>query len=138
VITGELKGKIDRIWDAFWSGGISNPIEVIEQITVLLFIRRLDEIQTLNENKARALREPVIRRRWSGSATPIASARILIVAALSSQIPTPVADPYSAGESLQQRTSGARTHIGSRHRRRGPTGCAETSSWTTTLRHAFG
>ena len=48
MITGELKSKIDRIWDAFWSGGISNPIEVIEQITFLLFIRRLDELQTLN------------------------------------------------------------------------------------------
>ena len=58
-ITGELKSKVDRIWDAFWSGGISNPIEVLEQITFLLFIRRLDELQTLKENKARTLREPV-------------------------------------------------------------------------------
>jgi type I restriction enzyme M protein len=53
VITGELKSKIDRVWDAFWSGGISNPLEVIEQITYLLFIRRLDEITTLAEKKAR-------------------------------------------------------------------------------------
>jgi len=52
VITGELKSKIDRIWDAFWSGGISNPLEVIEQITYLLFIRRLDDLQTLAEKKA--------------------------------------------------------------------------------------
>jgi len=59
VITGDLKSKIDRIWDAFWSGGISNPIEVIEQITFLLFIRRLDELQTLKENSARRLKEPV-------------------------------------------------------------------------------
>ena len=59
VITGDLKSKIDRIWDAFWSGGISNPIEVIEQITYLLFIRRLDELQTLKENRARRLKEPV-------------------------------------------------------------------------------
>ncbi|MGL5864008.1 MAG: type I restriction-modification system subunit M, partial [Phycicoccus sp.] len=53
VITGELKSRIDRVWDAFWSGGISNPLEVIEQITYLLFIRRLDDLQTLAENKAR-------------------------------------------------------------------------------------
>src|SRR5665811_54003 len=52
VITGELKGKIDRVWDAFWSGGISNPLEVIEQITYLLFIRRLDDLQTIAEKKA--------------------------------------------------------------------------------------
>jgi type I restriction enzyme M protein len=53
VITGELKSKIDRIWDSFWSGGISNPLEVIEQITYLLFLRRLDDLQTLAEKKAR-------------------------------------------------------------------------------------
>jgi type I restriction enzyme M protein len=59
VITGELKSKIDRIWDAFWSGGISNPLEVIEQITYLLFIRRLDDLQTLAENKANRTGKPV-------------------------------------------------------------------------------
>ncbi len=59
MITGELKGKVDRIWDAFWSGGISNPLEVIEQITYLLFIRRLDELQTLKENRANRLKTPI-------------------------------------------------------------------------------
>ena len=52
MITGELKSKVDRVWDAFWSGGISNPLEVIEQITYLLFIRRLDDLNTLAEKKA--------------------------------------------------------------------------------------
>ena len=52
MLTGQLRSQIDRIWDAFWSGGISNPLEVIEQITYLLFIRRLDDLQTLEENKA--------------------------------------------------------------------------------------
>ena len=52
MLTGELKAKVDRIWDAFWSGGIANPLEVMEQITYLLFIRRLDELQTGKENKA--------------------------------------------------------------------------------------
>ena len=41
MLTGELRGQIDRIWDSFWTGGISNPLEVIEQLTYLLFIRRL-------------------------------------------------------------------------------------------------
>ena len=59
MITGELKSKIDRVWDAFWSGGISNPLEVIEQITYLLFIRRLDDIQTLAEKKARISKSDV-------------------------------------------------------------------------------
>jgi len=52
LITGDLKNKVDRVWDAFWSGGISNPLEVIEQITYLLFIRRLDDLNTLAEKKA--------------------------------------------------------------------------------------
>lgn len=53
MITGDLKSKVDRVWDAFWSGGISNPLEVIEQITYLLFIRRLDDLDTVAELKAR-------------------------------------------------------------------------------------
>lgn len=53
MITGELRSQIDRVWDAFWSGGISNPLEVIEQITYLLFLRRLDDLQALAERKAR-------------------------------------------------------------------------------------
>lgn len=59
MITGELKSRIDRVWDAFWSGGISNPLEVIEQITYLLFIRRLDDLHTLAERKANRLGEPI-------------------------------------------------------------------------------
>jgi type I restriction enzyme M protein len=59
VITGELKANVDRIWDAFWSGGIANPLEVMEQITYLLFIRRLDDLQTAKENKANRLGRPV-------------------------------------------------------------------------------
>jgi type I restriction enzyme M protein len=62
VITGELKNKIDRIWDAFWSGGISNPLEVIEQITYLLFIKRLDDLHTLEERKANLLGRQMERR----------------------------------------------------------------------------
>lgn len=60
MITGELKSKVDRVWDAFWSGGISNPLEVIEQITYLLFMRRLDDVQTLAERRARLLGGPVV------------------------------------------------------------------------------
>ena len=52
MITGELKSRVDKIWEAFWTGGISNPLSVIEQFTYLLFIRRLDERQLLEEKKA--------------------------------------------------------------------------------------
>jgi type I restriction enzyme M protein len=62
MITGDIKNQIDRIWDSFWSGGISNPLEVIEQITYLLFLRRLDDLHTLEENKANRLEKPMERR----------------------------------------------------------------------------
>ena len=45
MITGSLRNQVDRIWDAFWSGGISNSMTVIEQFTYLLFLRQLDERQ---------------------------------------------------------------------------------------------
>ncbi|MED5238712.1 MAG: class I SAM-dependent DNA methyltransferase [Pseudomonadota bacterium] len=59
MITGELKSKIDKIWDTMWSGGISNPISVVEQLTYLLFIKRLDELHTLKERKAQRLGQPI-------------------------------------------------------------------------------
>ena len=62
MLTGELRSQVDRIWDKFWTGGISNPLEVIEQITYLLFLRRLDDLHTLEENKATRLKKPIERR----------------------------------------------------------------------------
>jgi type I restriction enzyme M protein len=62
MITGEIRSQIDQIWNAFWSGGVSNPLSVIEQITYLLFIKRLDELHTLEENKSRTLGIPMERR----------------------------------------------------------------------------
>jgi type I restriction enzyme M protein len=59
MVTGEFKSQVDRVWDAFWSGGISNPIQVIEQITFLMFIKRLDDIYTLRLNKANRFKKPV-------------------------------------------------------------------------------
>jgi len=59
MITGEIKSRIDRIWDTMWSGGISNPLSVIDQLTYLLFIKRLDELHTLKENKAARLGKPL-------------------------------------------------------------------------------
>jgi len=55
MVTGDFKAQVDSLWQAFWSGGVSNPLSVIEQITYLLFIRRLDQIQTREEAKAQTL-----------------------------------------------------------------------------------
>ena len=58
MITGELKSKIDRIWETFWTGGITNPLEVIEQFTYLLFIKDLDDNETIEESNAELLGIP--------------------------------------------------------------------------------
>jgi hypothetical protein len=70
MLTGELRSQIDRIWGAFWSGGISNPLEVIEQITYLLFMRRLDDLQTLEENKSVRLGTPIAHRVFPEGVDP--------------------------------------------------------------------
>jgi type I restriction enzyme M protein len=62
MLTGELRNQIDSIWNDFWSGGLSNPLQVIEQITYLIFIKRLDEMQELEERKATTLGKPIERR----------------------------------------------------------------------------
>ncbi|WP_307857113.1 type I restriction-modification system subunit M N-terminal domain-containing protein [Pseudarthrobacter albicanus] len=59
MITGEIKSQVDKVWNTFWSGGISNPLEIIEQITYLLFLKRLDERHTLQEKKANLLGQPM-------------------------------------------------------------------------------
>lgn len=59
MVTGEIKSQIDRIWEMFWSGGIANPLEVIEQMTYLLFIKRLDELQAVKEKSANRFGGPV-------------------------------------------------------------------------------
>lgn len=62
MLVGEIRNQIDGIWDDFWSGGVSNPLSVMEQLTYLLFIKRLDELQSVEERKAEALKKPIERR----------------------------------------------------------------------------
>ena len=62
MLTGDLRNQINGIWDDFWSGGLSNPLQVIEQITYLIFIKRLGEMQELAERKATTLGQPIERR----------------------------------------------------------------------------
>ena len=74
MITGQLRNEIDKLWETFWTGGISNPLTVIEQITYLMFLRRLDDQQTLKEKQANKLgteiKDPIYKPehkelRWS-------------------------------------------------------------------------
>jgi len=55
MITGEIKNKIDGIWETFWTGGLTNPLSVMEQITYLMFIKLLDDNQTKREASASAM-----------------------------------------------------------------------------------
>lgn len=55
MITGELKNKVDSIWDTIWTGGITSPITVLEQITYLMFMKLLDDNQLKTEAGANAL-----------------------------------------------------------------------------------
>ena len=52
MITGEIKNKIDQIWDVFHSSGVTNPISVLEQMTYLFFIKMLDDKQRQEEANA--------------------------------------------------------------------------------------
>lgn len=55
MITGELKNKIDKVWETFWTGGITNPLTVIEQFTYLLYIKGLDDNEKKKEADAELL-----------------------------------------------------------------------------------
>lgn len=54
----KLKSLIDQLWNLFWSGGISNPLSAIEQITYLIFMKRLDDLDTKRERDAEFTGEP--------------------------------------------------------------------------------
>ena len=53
MITGELRNQVDKLWTEFWTGGITNPLMVIEQISFLMFARLLDIREARDEKKAR-------------------------------------------------------------------------------------
>ena len=58
MITGELKNRIDSIWEIFWTGGLTNPLDVIEQMTYLMFIHDLDSADTLRAKESAMLGLP--------------------------------------------------------------------------------
>lgn len=58
MIIGELKNKIDGLWEIFWTGGLTNPLDVIEQMTYLMFIRDLDDADNLHIKESAMLGLP--------------------------------------------------------------------------------
>lgn len=55
MITGELRNKVDKLWEMFWTGGLTNPLDIIEQITYLMFIRDLDQMDNQKQKEGTML-----------------------------------------------------------------------------------
>ncbi len=62
MINGQLKSKIDKLWEEFWTGGITNPLTVIEQITYLMYARMLDMNERNDEKRSARTGKPFSRR----------------------------------------------------------------------------
>ena len=58
MLTGELKNRINSLWEIFWTGGITNPLDVVEQMTYLMFIRDLDDTDNLRAKESAMLGLP--------------------------------------------------------------------------------
>ena len=58
MITGELKNRIDSLWEIFWTGGLTNPLDVIEQMTYLMFIHDLDVSDNIHAKESAMLGLP--------------------------------------------------------------------------------
>lgn len=58
MVTGELKNKVDGLWEIFWTGGLTNPLDVIEQMTYLMFIRDLDDSDNVHMKESNMLGLP--------------------------------------------------------------------------------
>ncbi|MFM2416628.1 MAG: hypothetical protein RL385_1351 [Pseudomonadota bacterium] len=69
TLTTQQKSDIDKLWTEFWTGGITNPLTVIEQISFLMFARLLDVMETTGERKSERTKKP-FRGRFTGSADP--------------------------------------------------------------------
>ena len=69
TLTTQQKSDIDKLWTEFWTGGITNPLTVIEQISFLMFARLLDVMETTGERRAERTRKP-FKGRFNGANDP--------------------------------------------------------------------
>ncbi len=61
MLTGKIRNDIDQLWEKFWTGGITNPLTVIEQISYLMFARMLDMQEEVAERQAARTQKPFDR-----------------------------------------------------------------------------
>lgn len=69
MLTGKIRNDIDKLWEKFWTGGITNPLTVIEQISYLMFARMLDMQEDVAERKANRTGKPLPSCRPERSST---------------------------------------------------------------------
>ena len=62
MLTGPIKSQVDQIWNTFWSGGTPNPLAVMRRSPTSSSVRRLDDVQTLEERRVRRLGKPIKRQ----------------------------------------------------------------------------
>ena len=105
MITGEIRSQIDAVWNAFWTGGISNPLEVIEQITYLLFLRRLDDLHTLAESKAAELKRPFTDVAPHGPGGLFSSAQVVELMAVLAGVKEAAVAACAARRTVRSRSS---------------------------------
>ncbi|WP_209037486.1 type I restriction-modification system subunit M N-terminal domain-containing protein [Mameliella alba] len=59
MLTGTIRNQVDQIWNAFWSGRVSNPLSVVEQLYFLMSIKRFDDLYTVEKRKAKDFGRPI-------------------------------------------------------------------------------
>lgn len=94
MITGDTKNRIDSIWDTFWTGGITNSITILEQMTYLFFMKMLDDAQRTKEANANAfgvaVKEPTFKQgMWHNPDTDRDACPITICGGASSRTRNP-------------------------------------------------
>ena len=60
MITGEIKNKVDRMWEYFWTGGLTNPVDVIEQLTYLIFIKQCKNTRDSSTRRVLVMRHVLV------------------------------------------------------------------------------
>ena len=60
MITGEIKNKVDKMWEYFWTGGLTNPVDVIEQLTYLIFIKQCKNSRDSSTRRVLVMRHVLV------------------------------------------------------------------------------
>jgi len=71
----KLRSQVDSLWDKFWTGGLTNPLDAIEQFSYLLFLKRLDDRENAAERQAKRKGTPILQEEFAGVVARVESLR---------------------------------------------------------------